>query len=200
VGASRKGNGSPPDEGREVKINVVDKRHHARAEDGVSAPRSGEPRYPAMVEELKARAEAAEKLAREAVVRAHRELDDVRERLERDVDRRVMDGKSRLLSSMVEVLDNLDRAWLVAQAESKAVADGIDLIRQQLLSLLKAEGVEPIETLGLEYDPNVAEAVIVEAVGPGRENLVLEELQRGYRYGMGVLRPARVKVGKTSRG
>jgi molecular chaperone GrpE len=197
LGSSRKGNGSPSDEGREIKINVVDKRHHARAEEGMSGP-GGEPRYPAIVEELKARAEAAEKLAREAMVRAHREIDDVRERLSRDVERRVMEGKSRLLTSMVEVVDNLDRAARVAEADSKIVADGIDLIRQQLLALLKAEGVEPIETLGLEYDPNVAEAVAVETVAPDRENLVLEELQRGYRHGAGILRPARVKVGRTS--
>jgi len=196
--SGRKGNGTPSDEGHEVKVNVVDRRHHARAEEGAGRSGDGEPRYPAVVEELKARAEAAEKLAREAMARAHREIDDVRERLERDVERRVMQGKAQLLSSMVEVLDNLDRAWLVAESESKVVADGIDLIRQQLLSLLKAEGVEPIETVGLEYDPNVAEAVVIETVPPDRDNLVLEEIQRGYRYGQSILRPARVKVGKAS--
>lgn len=109
-----------------------------------------------------------------------------------------MEGKARLLGSMLDVLDNLDRAVKVAEAGPKVVAEGIELIRQQLLSVLKSEGVEPIETYGLEYDPNVAEAIVVEAVEAGRDNLVVDEVQRGYRHGEKVLRPARVKVGKAT--
>ena len=196
MSAKGKGNGSPPDEGAPIKVTVVDRRHHAHPGEGEGAAGSGGPRHPALVEELKARAEAAERLAREAMIKAQAEIDAVRERLQRAVDRRVMEGKSRLLVPLLEVLDNLDRAIRVAESESKVVAEGIDLIRQQVLGLLKSEGVEQIETLGLEYDPNVAEAVVVDKVESGRDNLVTEELQRGYRYGSIVLRHARVKVGR----
>jgi len=191
-----KGNGSPPDEGP-VKINVVDRRHHAR-EGEKGAADAGGPRYPAVVEELRARVEQAEKRAREAMTRAESEIDAVRERLQRDVDRRVRDGKSALLAALIEVVDNLDRAARAAAGAPAAVSAGIDLIRQQMLALLKSEDVTPIETLGLEYDPNVAEAVAIDSVEPDRDNQVLEEIQRGYRHGPGVLRPARVRVGKTA--
>jgi len=192
---TKKGNGAPPDENASGKLNVVDRRHHARPAESHEAP---DAKYPSFVEELIGRAEAAERRAAEAVTRAHAELDAVRDRLQRDVERRVMEGKSRLLGSMLEVLDNLDRAAKVAEAGPKVVADGIELIRQQLLGVLKSEGVEPIETCGLEYDPNVAEAVVVERVEPERDNLVVDEVQRGYRHGEKILRPARVKVGKAT--
>jgi molecular chaperone GrpE len=76
----------------------------------------------------------------------------------------------------------------------------VELTRQKLLALLKAQGVEPLDTLQQPYDPHLAEAVAVEPVEPARDNVVLEELQRGYRLGDSILRPARVKVGKTRTG
>jgi len=175
--------GTNRDEGHPVKVTVVDRRHHA-ADD---APAGGEPRsrYPSFIEELRERAQEAERRAGEAVARAERELDAVRERLKRDVDR------------MLEVVDNLDRAAGVAAAESEAITRGIELIRQQVLGILENEGVAPIETVGLEYDPNVAEAVMLEPVEPERHNLVIEELQRGYRLRDTILRAAKVKVGRT---
>jgi len=192
---TKKGNGAPPDENVPSKLHVVDRRHHANPAEGHEAL---EAKYPSFVEELKGRAEAAERRAAEALTKAHAELDAVRDRLQRDVERRVMEGKTRLLGSMLDVLDNLDRAAKVAEAGPKVVADGIELIRQQLLAVLKSEGVEPIETFGLEYDPTVAEAVVVEPVEAERDNLVVDEVQRGYRHGERVLRPARVKVGKAT--
>jgi len=204
-GGARRGEGKP------VKVTVVDRRHHAAqdgaareeaapVEDGGSSPATvvQERRYPSFVEELKARTEAAEKRAREAMSRAEAEIDAVRERLQRDVDRRVMEGKSGLLGSILEVADNLERAAAVAASTSPALEKGVELIRQQIFTILKAEGVEPIETVGLPYDPHLAEAVLTEPVNAGRDGFVLEEIQRGYRLGDTVLRPAKVKVGKTS--
>ncbi|MGH9868172.1 MAG: nucleotide exchange factor GrpE [Candidatus Polarisedimenticolia bacterium] len=187
----------PSSEGKPIKVTVVDRRHHAHEGDADAAGAHERNPYPSFVEELRSRTEAAEASARDAVGRADREIEAVRERLQRDVERRVAQGQARLLKEMVEVVDNLDRA-LAAAVEAPAVARGIQLVRQQLLGILKTEGVEPIETMGLPYDPNVAEAVVVEQVDGGRDNLVLEEIQRGYLLGDTVLRPARVKVGKSS--
>ena len=183
------------DEGIPIKVNVVDKRHHACAEEQGAGLLERSP-YPTFVEELKARADAAERRAREAVRRADAEIDAVRERLQRDVERRVIQGKAALLSAVLEMVDNLDRAAGVASTHSPVLGEGIDLIRQQALAILRDQGVEPIETVGLEYDPNVAEAVEVQAVDRGSDNMVIEEVQRGYRLGEMILRPAKVKVGK----
>lgn len=154
------------------------------------------PRYPSIVEELRAQTEAARVSAHEAIARAEKEVDAVRERLTRDVERRVLAGRARLLTSVLEIADNLDRAALAAAPESKRIADGIRLIAQQVETMLRSEGVETIETLGLPYDPHTAEAVAIEEGDPARDGLVLEEFQRGYRLGETVLRPAKVKVGK----
>lgn len=189
-----KGNG----DGEPAKLNVVDRRHHAQSGDA-GDPSAKTERYPTFVEELKSRAEAAERTAQEMIARAETEIDAVRERLQRDIEQRVMQGKSKLFVSVLEVIDNLDRAARHASRTSPAIGEGIDLVRQQLLAILKAEGVEPIDTLGLTYDPHVAEAVLTETVEVDRDNLVIEEIQRGYVCGKTVLRPARVKVGKAAR-
>jgi len=182
-------------EGKPVKVTVVDRRHHARDED--APPPDERSPYPSFVEELHARTKAAEAKARDATLHAEREIDAVRERLQRDVERRVAQGHARLLREMLDVLDNLDRA-LSAAAGTPSVGRGIELVRQQMLAILKEEGVEPLEMLGQPYDPNLAEAVLIEHVESARDNLVLEELQRGYLLRDTVLRPARVKVGKAS--
>jgi len=181
-----------------LKINVVDHRHHVRQEDAPGATEKDRSRYPTFVEELKARTELAENRAREAISRADAEMEAVRERLANDVNRRVSQGKAAFLGSMLEVADNLDRAARGAIHESPAIRDGLELIRQQLAGALKAQGVEPIETLGQPYDPHVAEAVMIEPVEAASDNLVIEELQRGYRLGDVILRPARVKVGRAA--
>ena len=175
-------------------VRVVDRRHHAEDAAEPSADRSP---YPSFVEELRARVEAAEKRAREIVARSEAEIDAVRERLARDVERRVREGRSGLLRALLEVADDLDRAADASAPDAATIARGVDLTRQKLLGLLKAQGVEPLELLDQPYDPHLAEAVVVEPVEPERDNLVLEELQRGYKLGETILRPARVRVGKT---
>ncbi|HET9480278.1 MAG TPA: nucleotide exchange factor GrpE, partial [Candidatus Polarisedimenticolia bacterium] len=174
------------------------RRHHA-SEPGEAAADERSP-YPSFVEELRQRAESAEKVARDAMRRAEAEIDAVRERLQRDVERRVLQGKASLVASVLEVIDNLERAGRAASDTAPSVGQGILLIHQQMQAILKAEGVEPIETLGLPYDPEVAEAIQVETVEPERDNQVIEEIQRGYRWGETILRPARVRVGKASTG
>jgi molecular chaperone GrpE len=191
-------NGGSDQDSHEVKVTVVDRRHHAREEESLAVGDERSP-YPSLIEELKSRAEQAELQAREAIARAEAEIDAVRERLQRDVGRRVDEGRARFLEAVLEVVDNLERAKEVAEPESKSIADGVELIRQQVLGILQAEGVGPIETIGQEFDPNIAEAVGVEQVEPDQHNVVISEVQRGYRLGEKVLRPARVKVGKSHR-
>ncbi len=184
--------------GKKVKVTVVDRRHHAAADAPAGA--SERTPYPSVVAEFEQRVKRAEARAREAIARAEAECDAVRERLTRDVDRRVNEGRSRLLKSMLEVVDSLDRAAQAARAESASVAEGIDLIRRQGLSILAGEGVEPIETVGLPFDPSTSEAVAVEPVDRDRDNLVIAEIVRGYRLDDTVLRAAQVRVGKASGG
>jgi len=177
-----------------VKVSVVDRRHHASGE--TEAQQGDRSPYPSVVQEMEERMKGAEALAREAIARAEAEIDAVRQRLSRDVERRVNEGRARLLGAVLEVVDNLERAAATARAESATIADGVELILRQVLGIVSAEGVEPIETLGHEFDPKLAEAIGVEPVEPERHNVVVTEVRRGYRLGDAILRPARVIIGR----
>jgi len=195
----RKGDGKG--EGEPSTFAVVDRRPQFEGSGAAEA----EPRYPSFVEELKARAEEAERRAREisaAYRRIDEERDAFRERLTRDLERRVDIARAEIMRRIIPTLDDLDRAIAAARATRDPVAllSGVTLTRERILQALAAEGVEEIRTEGRPFDPEVAEAVATETTDdPARDNLVVEELERGYALRGALLRPARVKVARVQR-
>jgi molecular chaperone GrpE len=190
----KKGNGG------DASFTVIDKRP-AFADEG-AAP-SAAPRYPSLVEELKARAEEAERRARE-ISAAYRKIDEerdaFRERLARDLDRRLDIARAEMMRKVIGVVDDLDRAIAAARCSSDPapLLAGVSLIRDRLLQILASEGVEIVQTAGRLFDPGVAEAVATEETDdPVRENMVLEEMEKGYTLRGTLLRAARVKVART---
>ncbi|HKQ96767.1 MAG TPA: nucleotide exchange factor GrpE, partial [Candidatus Polarisedimenticolia bacterium] len=108
-------------------------------------------------------------------------------------------ARADLMRRVLPVLDDLDRAIAAARAAGRegALADGVALIRERLRQAMAAEGVEEIATAGTPFDPSVAEAVSTESTtDPGKNGLVVEEIERGYRLGGALLRPARVRVAR----
>ena len=92
------------------------------------------------------------------------------------------------------MLDNLERALVQIKDDSGRL--GLEMVYQQLLTLLKQQGLETVESLGKTFDPNEHEGIgYLEntALPPGH---VAEELIRGYRIGSDLLRPAQVRVSK----
>ncbi|MGH9749320.1 MAG: nucleotide exchange factor GrpE [Candidatus Polarisedimenticolia bacterium] len=200
--------------GREAPFRVVDRR--PRFDDppppGETAPEP-ETRYPTVVEELRGRLEEAERRAGEAEGRtreisaAYRRIEDerdaFRERLQRDLDRRVEIARAGFLLKIVDILDDFDRAIAAARVSEHASAllDGVILIRDRVLQALGSEGVERLVTEGRPFDPAIAEAVATEPVDdPARDGLVVEELARGYAIKGSLLRPARVRVARVPAG
>lgn len=187
------------DETEPERVVVIDRRPTYDSEETSVAEES---RYPTFVEELKARAEKAEQQAREisaAYRRIDEERDAFRERLNRDLERRVDIARADLMRKMLGVADDLDRAIAVARdmQESSSLMDGVILIRDRLMQALTSEGVETFSTVGEPFDPNIAEAMVVEPTeDAGRDNRVLEELQQGYMLNGTLLRPARVRVAR----
>ncbi|MCL6096759.1 MAG: nucleotide exchange factor GrpE [Patescibacteria group bacterium] len=92
-----------------------------------------------------------------------------------------------LLLRLLPALDNL------SLAEKHTQDEGVKLSVSQILSAFKEEGIEKIETLGKDFDPNLMEAV---HTTEGQEGKVVEELRSGYTLFGQVLRPAQVVVGK----
>jgi molecular chaperone GrpE len=93
------------------------------------------------------------------------------------------------------VLDDFDRALDTVPADAhESWVDGVRLVERKLRGVLENEGVSPIEAVGQAFDPTVHEAVVHEETVDHPDNLVIGELQRGYRLYDRVLRPALVRV------
>ena len=104
-----------------------------------------------------------------------------------------------VLTEILPILDNFERALQApAPPEADSFRKGIELIHKQMLEMLRKRGVKPIEAVGADFDPNFHQAVIHEASSGHREGEVTQELQRGYMLGDRLLRPAMVKVAKSS--
>ena len=100
-----------------------------------------------------------------------------------------------LISKLLSVLDDFDRALAsVPEDAHEGWVDGIRLVERKLRTVLEGEGVTPIEAVGQPFDPNLHEAVVHEETSDYPDNLVIDEVQRGYRLGDRVLRPALVRV------
>ena len=104
-------------------------------------------------------------------------------------------ANAMLIGKLLTVLDDFDRALENVPDEAhESWVEGVRLVDRKLRAVLEAEGITPIEALGLPFDPNVAEAVVHEETADHPDNEVIGELQRGYRLHDRVIRPALVRV------
>ena len=136
---------------------------------------------------------------REKWLRAVAELDNVRKRAGRDLAQGRKFAQADVLRSILEVVDNFERALQTVPVESDtdapdAFREGIELIHQRLRGVLKDKGVTPIEALEAHFDPNVHEAVGQFEREGVETGIVIEVVQQGYHFEDMVLRPARVII------
>ena len=125
--------------------------------------------------------------------RSMAEFDNFRKRTEKEKASMYIIGAKEIVEKILPVVDNFERG--LAQApEGDAFADGMKMIYKQLLTTLDDLGVKPIEAVGQEFDPNFHNAVMhVEDESVG-DNIIVEELQKGYTYKDFVVRHSMVKV------
>ena len=127
------------------------------------------------------------------------EFDNYRKRIDRE--RRDLSeyAASEVLSELLPIIDNLERALLTpGVAENDPVRKGVELIHKQMLDVLRKRGVRPIDAAGVMFDPKYHNAVIHEESSEHPDGEVIQELQCGYMLGERLLRPAMVKVAKNS--
>jgi molecular chaperone GrpE len=130
----------------------------------------------------------------ELAQRIQADFENFRKRAARDQERLVAHAHERLLRDLLPVLDDLERALEAAERhEEAALVDGVRLVEQSLRRALEKEGLVEIEADGA-FDPHVHEAVLVQASEGADAGAVVEVVQRGYRLGDRVIRPARVVV------
>ncbi len=129
----------------------------------------------------------------ETLQRLQADFDNYRKRAARDQDALVARAGERVVKELLPVLDDLERALEAAERHEEAkLEEGVKLVHRQLEQLLEREGLAPIETDG-KFDPHVHEALLTQP-SAAEEGWVIEVLQKGYRLGDRVLRPARVVV------
>lgn len=184
-------------------MKVEDRRHWARPDQVVEEnPEPADATGTGSDESYRDRAEAAERKLQEygaAFRRLQAEQEEVRRRLDRDLDRRIELKFASLVGQLLATVDDLDLALGHARdiPQAEALAEGIDLARQHFLSALEKQGIERIEPVGEQFDPNLAEAVRVDSVDdPDQEGLVTETVRPGYRLGDHLIRAATVAVGR----
>ena len=131
------------------------------------------------------------------LLRTVAEFDNYRKRVERD--RRELGDAiaADVLSELLPIIDDLDRALEAPDTGgTTAYRQGVELIHKQMLDLLRKRGARPLEAVGTDFDPRVHQAVVHEVSAAHREGEVMAELRRGYMIGDRLLRAAMVKVAK----
>ena len=124
------------------------------------------------------------------------EFDNFRKRTEKEKSQMYDMGAKTIVEKILPVIDNFERGLAAVPEDNKedAFVVGMDKIYRQMLTVLEEAGVKPIEAVGAEFDPNFHNAVMhVEDETLG-ENVVAEELQKGYMYRDTVVRHSMVKV------
>ena len=153
--------------------------------------RRGSKQMQAELDDAKALAESN----KEKYTRLPAEFDNMRVRNDKENSKMFDYGASDVLEKLLPVLDNFDRAMgSVTPEEKTPFEEGIEMIYKQLKETLKSIGVEPMDAVGKQFDPNFHNAVIHVEDEKAGENVVLEEMQKGYMYKDTVLRHSMVKV------
>lgn len=184
-----------------VKIRIAKSPGNGSIEGGAGAEDSGaEQQAPASAQPS---TDESEQLRRERddyydrLLRKTAEFENYRKRTDRERREQAEYVTTDVLRSVLPLVDSLDRALAVeAGPDAEPYRRGVEIIHKQMLDLLRKYNVTPIEAIGMPFDPHVHEAVIHEVSPGSAEGEVIGELQRGYRLGDRLLRPAMVKVAK----
>lgn len=182
---------------QEIHIEAVEE-----AEEGEGAEEA--PREITVEERINALLEEIERLQKEASEyldgwqRERAEFANYKNRTTREKEDVRGQIASEIIAKYLEILDDLELAIInrPAENEAEAWADGIELIHVKLKAILEDEGVELILAEGDTFDPNFHEAITYEEDDDHQDGQVIEVVQKGYKLGDRVLRPAKVRVAK----
>ncbi|MEK9198765.1 nucleotide exchange factor GrpE [Lysinibacillus halotolerans] len=129
-------------------------------------------------------------------LRLRADFDNMRRRNQLDREASEKYRAQKLLTDLLPVLDNLERALQVEVSSDDAVSlyKGIEMVYKTFIEAAKQEGLEVIPAEGEAFDPTVHQAVMQENVSEKESGIVIRELQKGYKLKDRVLRPSMVSV------
>lgn len=116
------------------------------------------------------------------------------ERERKDIIRLANEG---LILKLLPVVDNFERAFTEVDKKEPNI-EGFHMIYENLIEILRKEGIEPLESDGEPFDPNFHHALFLEEKEGVEDDIVIETFQKGYKFGDKLIRPAMVKVSKNA--
>jgi molecular chaperone GrpE len=148
--------------------------------------------YSAEIQTLTSKLEEADN----RYLRLQADFDNFRRRTRLDIEAGEKYRAQKLAIELLPALDNFERALNIEAdtEQSKSLLQGMEMVYRGLVEALKKEGVEAIDTVGKEFDPNFHQAVMTGEDENYGSNIVIEEFQKGYMLKDRVIRPAMVKV------
>jgi molecular chaperone GrpE len=181
----------------------MNQRHRTRAEERIAELDASPQALSGQVDDLRRQLEAAQQEAAESKQSWQRTAADFanyKRRTEQDREATLGLANEALLSKLLTIVDDFDRAIANMPAELQQLGwvEGIAAIDRKLDLLLASEGLSPIEAVGKPFDPHQHDAVVQEERSDVADGTVVAELQRGYRIRDRVLRPAMVAVARNS--
>ncbi|MEX9869820.1 nucleotide exchange factor GrpE [Providencia huaxiensis] len=153
----------------------------------------------ARIAELEQQLEASQKTEREAMLRAHAEIENIRRRTEQDIEKAHKFALEKFSNELLPVIDNLERAIEAADhesEESKAMLEGLNLTLKTFLDAVAKFGIEPVSEVNVPFNPEVHQAMTMIESPDHQANHVIDVMQKGYTLNNRLLRPAMVIVSK----
>ena len=173
------------------EAHVQQEEAQADATEGVAAKQGSEEVIAALQAE---RDEAIDRWKRTAA-----DFENFRKRAAKEREATVTFANERLVKELLPILDDLERALVAAtEHQEAALEDGVRLVHQSLQGLLARQGLEEIDAAGM-FDPHVHEALLSQP-SEAEEGSVIDVVQKGYKLGDRVVRPARVVVAAPQNG
>lgn len=129
----------------------------------------------------------------ELAQRTQAEFENFRKRTARDAAQAGERAKANLIRELLPVVDNLERALATANPEEDHLAEGVRLVHGELVNTLERNGIQAFDPAGEPFDPTFHEALSTRP-GENGAGVVLDVVEKGYKLGDAVIRPARVIV------
>jgi len=173
-----------------------------QGEETRETPTSGAEETPETLRATIEKKEAEYKELHDKYLRALAEMENFRKRVAREQAESIKYANERILSDLLSVVDNIERA-IVHSREKKdfdALIDGLNLTMKELHILFEKYGVKGIESVGQPFDPTKHHAVSLVESDTHPENIVVEEFRKGYLLNDRILRPSLVSVAKRKEG
>jgi len=144
------------------------------------------------------------KSTEEKLLRTLAEMENQRRRFEKERDEAFEFGGFNFARESLAIIDNIDRATLSFKNDEKLkdnkdldkILDGIEIVKKDLISIFKKNGIEPIDCINKKFDPNFHQAMLEIENDSKEPGTVLQEIQKGYMMKDRLLRPSLVGVTK----